>query len=773
MAVPVQEFWKLAVRSRAISLDEAKTLHSSFTRTPGAAKNANSATVAEWLVSMGVLSRYQARQLLAGQPGPFVFGDYKVFDCVTQGPLAGLHRAVHASTGQPAMLFFCESNEGQDWATAQQQAEATIAARYPQAGRIFGMVDANSRRFLVLEDVTDRVAVAQAGTSVAAPQVSQTGPSSQPALRPIPARPIAVPKPGKANVAVNEPVFIQTKGTNSIPDSPIAYRRKRASTTPLLVGAGIAAISVIALASLLLMPPSDAEKKNPSVANASSNRRPRPLTPQPVQPPSVVPQPPPSRKPQTIEPVTPDNSGEVAAEVPDDGQTLWVSPTQGPPLDLRYLSGGAQMFLVIRPSSLLGKEEGERVFDALGPRAIAARDFVQGVTGVQFMDIERLLVAFYPNDGAPPQLSFVVTLRETASKEQLLQGWHNPGEAGKAKKFYQGGQWAYYIPPEANGRTFAILPPAMMTEMLAMDGPPILRKEMEKLLRDTDDTRHLTVLFAPNFLFTDGQAILSGDLSKLKSPLLAYLGEGILAASLSFHLVADSFFSEMRAWGTLDNNPYDLAEMYRSRLSEMPDAIEEYLSQLNPREYGRLVLTRMPRMISQLASFTRIGEENSQAVLRCYLPAAAAHNLTLATELALAENPGDAAVVVSAGPRKPANLAEALKQKITLSFPRNTLEKCMEMLGEEIGYPVHIEGKDLQLEGITKNQSFGLDERDKPADEILRKVMSLANPDGKLVYVLKPAETGGADVVFVTTRAAVAKRGDKLPAELEQAPPKK
>ena len=86
---------------------------------------------------------------------------------------------------------------------------------------------------------------------------------------------------------------------------------------------------------------------------------------------------------------------------------------------------------------------------------------------------------------------------------------------------------------------------------------------------------------------------------------------------------------------------------------------------------------------------------------------------------------------------------------------------------------MHIEGKDLQLEGITKNQSFGLDERDKPADEILRKVMQLANPDGKLVYVLKPLEPGGKDVVFITTRAAVAKRGDKLPPELEQAPPKK
>jgi hypothetical protein len=71
------------------------------------------------------------------------------------------------------------------------------------------------------------------------------------------------------------------------------------------------------------------------------------------------------------------------------------------------------------------------------------------------------------------------------------------------------------------------------------------------------------------------------------------------------------------------------------------------------------------------------------------------------------------------------------------------------------------------LEGITKNQSFGLDERDLPAEEILQKVMLLANPDGKLVYVLKPGDDG-AERIIITTRAAVAKRGDKLPDALVQ-----
>ncbi len=51
--------------------------------------------------------------------------------------------------------------------------------------------------------------------------------------------------------------------------------------------------------------------------------------------------------------------------------------------------------------------------------------------------------------------------------------------------------------------------------------------------------------------------------------------------------------------------------------------------------------------------------------------------------------------------------------------------------------------------------------------------MLKANPDGKLVYVVKPKELGGEEMLLITTRAAAAKRGDKLPTELATPPPKK
>ena len=50
--------------------------------------------------------------------------------------------------------------------------------------------------------------------------------------------------------------------------------------------------------------------------------------------------------------------------------------------------------------------------------------------------------------------------------------------------------------------------------------------------------------------------------------------------------------------------------------------------------------------------------------------------------------------------------------------------------------------------------------------------MLRANPDGKLVYVVKARQPGDEEMVFITTRAAAKKRGDKLPPELQAVPAK-
>ena len=94
-------------------------------------------------------------------------------------------------------------------------------------------------------------------------------------------------------------------------------------------------------------------------------------------------------------------------------------------------------------------------------------------------------------------------------------------------------------------------------------------------------------------------------------------------------------------------------------------------------------------------------------------------------------------------------------------------------MSQDIRVPIVIRGPDLQADGITKNQSFGIDLSDKPAEEILVEILRLANPDKeatgpddvrqKLVYIVEqtPDKT---ERIVVTTRSRAKERKNELPA---------
>ena len=116
-------------------------------------------------------------------------------------------------------------------------------------------------------------------------------------------------------------------------------------------------------------------------------------------------------------------------------------------------------------------------------------------------------------------------------------------------------------------------------------------------------------------------------------------------------------------------------------------------------------------------------------------------------------------------------LEEKLASITSLVLPKETLEQSLRLLAEDIGVDIEILGQDLQLAGITKNQSLGIDLRDQPAKKILLEILLRANPDRTatgpadprqmLVYIIKLSEEGSRRI-FVTTRTAAAARGDKF-----------
>jgi len=155
MAASLPEFWQLLLDSRLVTAEQVQPLMASFSQVKGAA-GSGARTLAEWLISRGVLTRYQTMVLLAGRSGPFLYGDYRLYDRLESGALAGMFRAVHMPTQHPVVLQFLTGPATQDprqWAALAPQLQVHSAVQHAHLQRCFEVVDLTSYRFLVVEDL--------------------------------------------------------------------------------------------------------------------------------------------------------------------------------------------------------------------------------------------------------------------------------------------------------------------------------------------------------------------------------------------------------------------------------------------------------------------------------------------------------------------------------------------------------------------------------------------------------------------------------------------
>lgn len=103
----------------------------------------------------------------------------------------------------------------------------------------------------------------------------------------------------------------------------------------------------------------------------------------------------------------------------------------------------------------------------------------------------------------------------------------------------------------------------------------------------------------------------------------------------------------------------------------------------------------------------------------------------------------------SASPHPP-----QLDVAVTIESTRDTLEAYIQLLARLTGVPITINVSALQMQGITKNQSFGLAVNEQPAGAVLEAILSKADPRGRLRAVLH-ARDDGITAIEVTTRQAL------------------
>ncbi len=470
-----------------------------------------------------------------------------------------------------------------------------------------------------------------------------------------------------------------------------------------------------------------------------------------------------------------------------DTKELWRSPTEGAPLKLGYLSPGAQLIAVLRPAALLEHPEADKIRAALGPAGQRGIESIEKATIARLGSMERLIIGGQVTSAGNWLVTYVVHTKKAVPRDALLMRLTDPQEKSESgQTYWLSNELAYYLPPSGNGKVLVVAPPSEIADIISLAGsPPPLRRDIERLLNHTDADRQATIIVAPNSLFSEGQSLFAGELERLRSPLFWFLGDELSGAALSLNW-GDDFFLELVATPKLENTPEKASLIFVERCKQIPDKLQQYTASLAD-PYGREIVTRFPNMLRKLAEYTRSGFEPDCAVLRCYLPVVAGHNLLMAAELTLAEPPGTATQAVSADAAPSSNNAPAsggvqdrLAKVTSLRFSKDTLEAALEQLSQDIDVPIVIRGPDLQADGITKNQSFGIDIANKPAGEILVEILRLANPDKeatgptdarqKLVYIIEPGPDKTEQIV-VTTRSRAKERRNELPAAFRAAKP--
>jgi len=474
---------------------------------------------------------------------------------------------------------------------------------------------------------------------------------------------------------------------------------------------------------------------------------------------------------------------EVITVVPDNGELLWDSPTRGAPISLDYAPSGSLAYLVVRPADMIASGEGEKVLRALGPNIAALRQSFETASGFPLEDIDQLMVTIHGDGSGAVRPAFVVRPVSPFTVEDVKERWVDPQETvSEGERYYRSGGWAFYIPPGADGKVFTMAAEPEIADVLEKHGIPLVSSEITMLLKSTDSDRHVNLLFDPNLIkIPEGGTLLSGPLTKLRPQLTWFLGEDNVRSSLFSMHFSPHFYVETRILADGGENQFEVASALRRRLETVPDAIEQYMTRINPSAYWKKLSYRLVPMVGMLAEQTRVGTSGNEAVVNAVLPQYAASNLVVAAELLITSAPG--AAPVAAGPTKksPQSLEELLAVKTTIQFPQHDLINAVALVKEDLldtypdlpfSFDIKMNGTHLMEEGITQNQAVrDFNMKDKSISEILTAMMMKANPvptvtepteeDQKLVWVPDPGAKGA---ILITTRKAAKREGYPLPA---------
>jgi serine/threonine protein kinase len=152
MELTVQNVYGLLLRSKLLSIDEAKAMYARW-QTESKDGAGDLTRFASWLTANKYATEYQASLLVRGHADGFFLNDYKILDRLGKGRMAGVYKAQHRLGQVFAVKVLPPSRAAEPNLLGRFQREAKLAMRlkHPNVVRAFQVGEAGGLHYLVME----------------------------------------------------------------------------------------------------------------------------------------------------------------------------------------------------------------------------------------------------------------------------------------------------------------------------------------------------------------------------------------------------------------------------------------------------------------------------------------------------------------------------------------------------------------------------------------------------------------------------------------------
>jgi serine/threonine protein kinase len=481
--------------------------------------------------------------------------------------------------------------------------------------------------------------------------------------------------------------------------------------------------------------------------------------------------------------------------IEDDGESLWESPTQGGPIELKQIPNTPRLLAILRPSDLLKQPEGGRLWNALGPEFNSATVEFETTLGVTFDQIEQLTISIHDAASSTQNYRPCYRIQLTApiAESKLVSTWKTlPGAGEISEGMLETDSWAFWVAETATDspgtvQTIVAGPQDLVAEAKQnANSAPTMQPDLRRIVQVVDVDRQFNLVFlSSNLSNPNSQNWMRGAWQPMWQPLQPVLMGGIQSGCFSFHLDTDLFI-ELTAKGQISQSPEQLAGYLEGALPTWQGQIEQGIASLPSNPYWEQVRLRYVTWVREGFLLSRVGVENKLAKVNAWLPGPAAHNLVAGTELALSTIAGPVTETTTDSGNDPApeTIADLLKQPIDFSVSSNDMINVMGDLQVSVrdrfkslpfDFEIRLMGGDLREEGITQNQRISnFNMSNQPLSDILTGLVVTANPDKastgpddekqKLLWVAVPdPDDETRTIVLITTRKAAVRNSYPLP----------